>query len=299
MSNEIQVLPALQSQKELDSLLRNMTRDTTRIREFIAKEKNDLYRTELTKIFSATMTFADKYDGCDKKVMDTLDFKKDARSVFQQVANQRRGGRKILFVMISSPTSGLDQHFVSWWPTVRGLDTASIRLMESFLKRLTIEITAEADVGDLSVSPPTLSENDTEVMWKKKLQSDVVKTVKEKLASSDGFEGYSLATVGNGDEFTITVTMIKRHDDSGVGDNVMSGNRDMKQEMPAPVFAFNPPKSEASRNDSSARPLDQDGFWIDSDSDNEFVQVANMTPKGCILLHNYFILKILSFKMKS
>ena len=274
--SEIQIIPTLQSQREIDTMPRSITRDCDKVREFISKEKNPIYKTELTKIFSQTLSFAEKYDGCTSDVMMTPAFKKDALATFTMIANQRRGGRKILFVLLSSPTSGLDQHYASWWPTVRGLDTSSVHLMESFLKRLSIEIAAEADGMDISFPPPTLSDKDAEVMWKKRLEFDILKIVREKVDGAEG-PGYSIASSGDATEFTMTVRLLKEHDDSGVGDN----DSVVKKEMPTPVIAFNPPKSEAARTDSSARPVDKDGFWIDSsDNEDEFVQVAKMTPKG-------------------
>ena len=273
--------PTLQCQKELDTMLRNVTRDCDRVRTFISKEKNELYRAELTKIFTSTLSFAEKYDGCEQSVMSTVAFKKDALEMFTMISKQRRGGRKLLFVMLSSPTSGLDQHFASWWPTIRGMDSSAIRLMETFLKRLSMEIAAEAD--SLEAPVPTLTQNDTEEMMKKKLETDVVKTIREKIGQAADFDGFSLATVGDGTEFTMTVTTIKRANDSGVGDNsVNNGDAEVKEELPMPIIAFNPPKSEAARK-ADERPLDQDGFWIDTSGDEEeFVQVA-MTPKGGII----------------
>ena len=70
--------------------------------------------------------------------------------------------------MLSSPTSGLDQQFVGWWPTIRGMDTSAIRLMESYLKKLSIEITAEAELADKPPMGPTLNQPDAEEMKKKK-----------------------------------------------------------------------------------------------------------------------------------
>ena len=289
--------PTLQCQKELDTMLRNVTRDCDRVRTFISKEKNDLYRAELTKIFTATLQFAQKYDGCKQSVMGTVAFKKDALEMFTMISKQRRGGRKLLFVMLSSPTSGLDQQFASWWPTIRGMDSGAIKLMDSFLKRLSMEIAAEADISD-ATPPPTLNETDAEVLMKKKLVADVVKTVHEKFEQAAGFDGFSLATVGDGNEFTMTVTLIKRNDDSGVGDNLANvGDTSVKEapvkvELPAPIIAHLPPKSEAARASTEDRPLDQDGFWIDSSDDENFVQVA-MTPKGCFII--FYFSKFLIF----
>ena len=278
----IQITPStLQGHKELDTMLRNLTRDCDRVREFISKEKNDLYRTELTRIFSATVGFADKYDGCTKQVMSSLDFKKDALDVFTLISKQRRGGRKILLVMLSSPTSGLDQQFVSWWPTIRGLEPSTIRLLESFLKQLSAEIAAEAEIAKSLAPLPTLSTSNAEVMMKSKLETDMLKTVREKIGHVTNFEGFSLVTVGDENEFTMTVTMLKNKDDSGVGDNLVpSGHAEVKEELPVPVIAHNPPKSEAARARADPRPEDQDGFWIDTSSEeDEFIQVM-MTPKG-------------------
>ena len=299
--SEIKVTPSLQSQREVDSMLRNVTRDTTKVREFIAREKNSLYRTELTKLFTATLSFAEKFDGCDSKAMSTLDFKKSALEVFQMVADQRRGGRKLMFVMLSSPTSGLDQNFCSWWPTVRGLDSSSTRLMECFLRKLSREIAAESD-NNSSAPPPTLSEKDTEVMVRNKLESDVLKTVREKVNQnadwSAAMQGYSIVTTGDENEFSMTITLIKSKDDSGVGDN----DESIKEELPVPVFAHVVPKSESSRQ-SAARPCDTDGFWVDtSDDEEQFVQISKMTPKGCFhckkfnfIFRNFSITMVYSF----
>ena len=223
-------------------MLRNVTRDVTKVREFIAKEKNELYKIELTKILTATIQFADRFDGCSKATMETIEFKKEARSVFKQIANQRRGGRKILFVMLSSPTSGLDQQFCGWWPTVRGLDGVAVRLMESYLKALTIEITAEADTDDLTVPVPKLSEEDSVIMWKKRLLSDVTKTVKHQLDQIGQCEGYSIGTAvdEDGSVFTMTVSFLQpRSNDSGVvNEPVVGVPMEPKPELPLPTVVI-------------------------------------------------------------
>ena len=275
--NEIQITPSLQSKQEINSMLRNVTRDADKIREFISKEKNVLYREELTKLFTCTLRFAERYDGCDSNVMATVDFKKDAREVFSMVADQKRGGRKLMFVMLSSPTSGLEQHFCSWWPTIRGLDSSSMRLMESFLKKLSIDIAAEVEVGDVTTPAPTLSSKDTEEMVVKRLENDVVKVVKEKMATINRIEGFSITSSGDVNGFTIHVSLLRSNDDSGVGVN----DAQVKEELPMPVIGHFPPKSESARG-GKPRPTDAEGFWLDESSDEEdFVQVqANLTPRG-------------------
>ena len=276
--NGIKITPSLQCQKEIDTMLRNATRDTTKIRDFISKEKNELQKTELTTLFTATLNFAERFDGCNNDTMATLEFKKAAKLVFQMVANQKRGGRKIMFVLLSSPTSGLEEYYCSWWCTVRGLNGQSVRLMESYLKRLTLEIAAEEKVGATMAEVPTLNGKDAEVLTKKKIEMDVLKAVRDKIHPVDKVEGYSIATTGNSECFTMTVTLLKRNDDSGLVDHDQS----VKEELPVPLFAHVVPKSEAART-AAERPVDTDGFWIDtSDDDQDFVQVPKMTPKGCI-----------------
>ena len=284
--SDIQIMPNLQCQREIDCMLRNVTRDITKVREFIAKEKNELYKVELTKILTATLEFAEKYDGCSKATMETIEFKKSARLVFQKIAGQKRGGRKILFVMLSSPTSGLDTSFCSWWPTVRGLDGVAVRLMESYLKALTMEITAEADTDDLTVPVPVLTKEETSTFWKKRLLSDVTKTVKHQLDQVAKCKGYSIGTASDedGSVFTMTVTFINAtSDDSGVREMDAIIPKTPKAELPVPTVAHIVPKSEAARKETSDKVCDQDGFWIEtSDDEDDFVQVAKMTPKGCI-----------------
>ena len=292
--SDIQITPTLQCQREIDCMLRNVTRDVDKVREFVAKEKNDLYRAELTKILSATLQFADRYDGCSKATMNTIEFKKEAKSVFQKIAGQRRGGRKILFVMLSSPTSGLDQQFAGWWPTVRGLDGVAVRMMESYLKSLTMDITAEADTDDLTVPAPILSKEDSQILWKKRLLSDVTKTVKFQLDQVTNCEGYSIGTASDedGTVFTMTVTFINtKGDDSGVQVVDAAPPVTPKKELPTPMVAHVVPKSEASRDVKNDKICDQDGFWIETDDDeNDFIQIAKLTPKGCInrTYYNYY-----------
>ena len=289
--SDIQITPNLQCRKEIACMLRNVTRDVTKVREFIAKEKNELYKIELTKILTATIQFADQFDGCSKDVMETIEFKKAARSVFQKIANQRRGGRKILFVMLSSPTSGLDQQFCSWWPTVRGTDGAAVRLMESYLKSLTIEITAEADTDDLTVPPPAdLTEKETTELWKKRLLSDVNKTITAAIEKMGKCEGYSIGSANDedGSVFSMTVSFLQpRGNDSGVHDPEANHSvPEPKPELPTPTIAHVVPKSEAARKSDVQKLCDQDGFWIETDDDEEdFVQVAKLTPKGCSIFY--------------
>ena len=198
--------------------------------------------------------------------------------------------------MLSSPTSGLDTSFCSWWPTVRGLDGVAVRLMESYLKELTLDITAEADTDDLSVPAPKLSEEDTVSFWKRRLLSDVMKTVKSQIDRIDRCGGYSIGCANDedGTVFTMTVSLIEAHNnDSGMVEqpathDPSSTPKEPKTELPTPTVAHIVPKSEAPRK-AADKVCDQDGFWIDSsDDENDFVQVAKLTPKGCkIILLKY------------
>ena len=249
--DEIQITPTLQSKRELDTMLRSVTRDLTKVREFVDKEKNNLYKIELTKILTATIQFADRYDGCSKEMMETIGFKKDALNVFRMIAGQRRGGRKILFVMLSSPTSGLDQHYCSWWCTIRGLDGASVRLMESYLKQLSLEIAAEVNVDD-TTTPVTEGVNSDKLI-RKRIESDVLKTIREKVGPIEKVDGYSITTTGDNNDFTINVTILANNDDSGVADTEMKNDAEVKPELPVPVVGHFVPKSEAGRNKERLR----------------------------------------------
>ena len=127
--------------------------------------------------------------------------------------------------------------------------------------------------------------------------ADVTKAVKYQLDQIENCEGYSIGTANDedGTVFTMTVSFINAssvgkafidatNNDSGLSE---TGNAQQKakKELPAPTIAMVVPKSEAARKSTPAKVCDQDGFWIETDDDeDDFVQVAKMTPKGLIKL---------------
>ena len=75
-------LKPLQGNKEIESMLRNSTRDLKRLQDFCNREKNELYRRELQEVLVRSWDLAEKFDGCDRKTLESVDFKESVNRVF-------------------------------------------------------------------------------------------------------------------------------------------------------------------------------------------------------------------------
>ena len=74
-------LKPLQVNKEIDSMLRNSTRDLKRLQDFCNREKNELYRRELQEILIHSWAVAEMFDGCNRKTLESMAFKERVRRV--------------------------------------------------------------------------------------------------------------------------------------------------------------------------------------------------------------------------
>ena len=127
------------------------------------------------------------------------------------------------------------------------------------------------------------------------LSSDFSTTTKR--SSKEDFAACQTTTVKTG----ATRSFRSAHNnDSGMGEqpathDPSSTPKEPKTELPTPVVAHIVPKSEAPRK-AADKVCDQDGFWIDSsDDENDFVQVAKLTPKGCKNILSYLKNESFSF----
>ena len=68
-------LKPLASVKEIESLLRGNTRDLKKLQDFVNREPNELVRSELQGILVKTWKLAERFDGCSKAEMNTVEFK--------------------------------------------------------------------------------------------------------------------------------------------------------------------------------------------------------------------------------
>ena len=199
-----------------------------------------------------------------------------AKDVFSAIARQKRGGRKMLFAMITSPTCGMDRFHCCWWPTVRGIESAAVRLMESYVHSLGLDISAEASLEELqAITPPNanLTDADASVLLKKKILADVKKSITERLSNVDMLNSFVITTEGGRDEIEIVISLnIQDNDDSALGELPV-------EKKPTPTVAFLPPKSEAGRDSKkNQKPTDAEGFWFSNEDEISFDELAQMSP---------------------
>ena len=75
-------LKPLQGNKEMESMLRNSTRDLKRLQDFCNREKNELYRRELQEVLVRSWALAEQFDGCDRKDLESVEFKESMKILF-------------------------------------------------------------------------------------------------------------------------------------------------------------------------------------------------------------------------
>ena len=286
----MQNLQPLVPNRELDSMLKNnATRDIHRIREYIRRERNDLYRKELSEILFAAWGLATEFDGCTKLDMAKPEFRQKAIRVYQLISKQERGGRKLFVSFMTCPTRGLDTHWIVIWPTIQGCGQSSLKQMKSFLTSFANDaLLDDSSVSDMNISESPIAlprglpkpssklstASEISAFLKARLVEDVtniVLTQSESLPPLDGFGlGYA-GLVGNVLKLEVTFHYDRYKRKESVTDT---------KEEPKPVLiAQNVPKSEAARQQIQ-RERDSDGFDISSDSDNNFQNmVARMSPK--------------------
>lgn len=282
----------LQSRKELDSMIKNSTRDLTLLKDFVQREKNPVIKQQLEQILVSSWKLARKYDGCQRSVLKTDEFRKECREVFLLIVAQKRGGRKLFLNTTSSPVNGLDVVHFTWWSTVRAYQGATLRYMDEFVENLSRNV--DSDLGDSAISAGLGSEESlimSDPEWcNQRLLKDVARIVREKIEQTGALSGFGIGSSFHEEnkELLLTITLVPRDEsdqengDSDVGDNQVGdsdvGDRNIgrrqKKEMP---FKFITPKSESSRQDkcpegdltapiqtpgpSEPMDVDADGFW--------------------------------------
>ena len=130
-----------------------------------------------------------------------------AKDVFTAVSKQKRGGRKLLFSLISSPTCGMGRYHFCWWPTVRGIESSAVRLMESYVHNLNLEVSAEAEIEDMVAPIQNISDADASELLKKKIISDVSKSIKNRRKDIDKLNSFVITTEGGRDEIEIVISL--------------------------------------------------------------------------------------------
>ena len=280
-------LVPLQNMRELDSMVKNSTRDLKTLKDFVMKEKNPVVKTQLEQILISSWNLARKFDGCQKMVMESPEFRKECREVFLLISAQKRGGRKLFLNTTSSPVNGLDQVHFTWWSTVRVYQGATLRFMDDFIAKLSAPPTEP--MSDSAISAGISSNESLDMSnpnWcKNLLLKDVTKIISDKADEVGALNGFGIGSSFNeGNEsniFTLTITLISRDrdDDSDVGDTRPGNQKELKREIP---FRSIIPKSESSRQDvvgimrdtplvkpksSKLMETDEDGFWTKYDRD--------------------------------
>lgn len=297
-------LVPFQNQKELDSMIKNATRDLASLKDFILKEKNENIRKQLEEILVASWTLARKYDGCRKIVMESPEFRKECREVFLLIAAQKRGGRKLFMNTTSSPVTGLNQMHFTWWSTVRGYQGSTLKFMDEFVQNLALPV--NDPFSDSAISAGNTSNeslNVSDPSWiKNRLLKDVEKIIQDEMDKTGDLGGFGIGSSFNDGEnsFLLTITLIpKDFNDSDVGDTDVDNSAQKKE----PTVAHIVPKSESSRRTAdtlvseTAPPLpkpvapvpmevDSDGFWTKYDRELP-LSAEKPSPQGYKILDSY------------
>ena len=265
----------LQSRKELDSMIKNSTRDLKLLKDFIQREKNPAIKKQLEGILVSSWALARKYDGCLRSVLRTDEFRKECREVFLLIIAQKRGGRKLFINTTSSPVSGLDVVHFTWWSTVRAYQGATLRYMDDFVDNLS---KSDNNLSDSAISAGISSEeslnmNDPE--WcNQRLLKDVAGVIREKIDLTGALSGFGIRSSYQKNELLLTITLIPRDmSDQESGDSDVDDKKP-KKEIP---FQSIIPKSESSRQKCEVKAdatapiqepespvpmdMDDDGFW--------------------------------------
>ena len=295
-------LPALTKKEELNKMLKNnnSTRDLSKLREYISREKNMLYRDELNRILVAAWNFAVKFDGFDRSDMMKPEFRRHAAEVFELISKQQRGGRKLFVTITASPIEGLDKFYFVFWPTIMGTNSNAVKQIKVFLDgfvkatNLNGDQTENLTSNELTVmessstsvpsteSAPFISEDEISSVLLNCLQRDIRKIVLNHAKDVKDLNGFAIGYGGMTDgRLNITVGFLTKEIDS-VDVSPRPVERQPKEEKPVIVTANNIPKSESSREPPVTVMEDSDGFIPSEDDENNFDNVVArlMSPKG-------------------
>ena len=128
----------------LSNMLNNLTRDKTTVAKHITGAARELQSNLNTISYGIGLLMRD-YDGQPAAVMKTRPFLKLAHRVFSFIQKQTVG-RKLFVVSVSSPITGFDTVYFSYYLTAKTVKPEDLRLMVPFMDHMMADIEKLDDV---------------------------------------------------------------------------------------------------------------------------------------------------------
>lgn len=126
-----------ENDKIMQSARSNITSNRDQVLEFIAKETNIQRRMALDEIFRAAEAIKNRFDGHKQfEIRSSADYKNMAIKLFSLIRKQRHAGRKLFFVSMSNPIFGFDVVTFFYYPTIRGIKSSQLELMDDYIAEL-------------------------------------------------------------------------------------------------------------------------------------------------------------------
>ena len=121
----------------MKSVKTNLTDQESQVEEFIKKETNQQRRKGLEEIFKLGKKLKSQFDNhrqCDLE--KSAVYKEMASELYQLMQKQRHAGRKLFMTCVSNPLLGFDSTNFFYYPTIRGVKSSQLEMMDGFITNL-------------------------------------------------------------------------------------------------------------------------------------------------------------------
>ena len=116
------------------SVRKNITESESQVQDFINKETNESRRQELQTIFNQAKALKKRFDNHRlTEIIESADYRSMASQLCQLIQKQRHAGRKLFVSTVSNPLLGFDCVTFFYYPTIRGIKSGQLQLMDDFI----------------------------------------------------------------------------------------------------------------------------------------------------------------------
>ena len=121
----------------MKSVKQNITDSESQIEEFIKKETNQQRRQGLEEIFKSAKALKQQFDDHRQADLEkSAVYKEKASELYKKMQKQRHAGRKLFMTCVANPLLGFDSVVFFYYPTIRGIKSNSLELMDDFIENL-------------------------------------------------------------------------------------------------------------------------------------------------------------------
>ena len=149
-----------------------MTENESQVQDFISKETNATRKTELQTIFEQAKALKMRFDNHKMtEISESAEYKSMASRLCTLIQKQRHAGRKLFMSTVSNPLLGFDCVTFFYYPTIRGVKSCQLQLMDDFISSVKgIKSEYTADIKPIGLVNVPKSERSREIAGNNKKQ---------------------------------------------------------------------------------------------------------------------------------